>query len=434
MANDLFCSGGLRLPFFGAHRAPLQWVVVSVYGSFFVTNPNGRGKASGDRLMRKTLLGTLALVILTAHPAPAQTTSPSLESLLSQAVEQEKGRDFAGAEKTYRQALLTSPDDPEILKRLGIVCQEQGEYDQSIAAFQEVLKRAPVYPEVNLLSGISYYALNQFDQAAESMKKELAADPKDRQARYYLALALHASNRNLEAIQQLEGLLTDHPGDVPAIYQLALFYKDGAQEASQQVAKLAPDSDWYLALRAEAFADNGHLDEAIQQYKAVLSKNPSFPGMHFELGQVYWKKKDAENAQAELKLALQEDPNQPLANFYLADILTTQKDYQQAIPHLEITIAAYPKLTKAYFLLGKCNAGTGDVQQALRVFQQASELDPKYQEVHYQLYRLYARLNNKEESQRHLEIVKRLQQEDSSELRENIQKSGPQPTKPDTHE
>ena len=384
--------------------------------------------------MRNTPLGALALAILTAHSIPGQPASPSLDGLLSQAVEQEKGRDFAGAEKTYRQALLISPDDSEILKRLGVVCQEQGKYGQSIEVFQEILKRAPVYPGVNLLSGISYYALNQFDQAAESMKKELAVDPKDRQARYYLALALHASNRNLEAIQQLEGLLTDHPADIPALYQLALFYKDGAQEASQQVAKLAPDSEWYLALRAEAFADNGHLDEAIQQYKTVLSKNPSFPGMHFELGQVYWKKKDAENAQAELKLALHEDPNQPLANFYLADILTAQKDYQQAIPHVQITVAAYPKMTKAYFLLGKCYAGIGNLERALRAFQQASELDPKYQEVHYQLYRLYARLNNREESQRHLEIVKRLQQEDSSELRENIEKSSPQSTKPNTHE
>src|SRR5438128_12224215 len=102
--------------------------------------------------MQKTLLGAMTLIVLTAHPAPAQTTSPSLDNLLSHAVELEKGRDFAGAEKTYRQALLASPDDPEILKRLGIVCQEQGEYDQSIAAFQEILKRAPVYPEVNLLA------------------------------------------------------------------------------------------------------------------------------------------------------------------------------------------------------------------------------------------------------------------------------------------
>src|SRR5437899_6839037 len=242
-------------------------------------------------MMVNTTLAALTLVILATPPVPAQTAPTSLDGMLSQAVEQEKSRDYAGAERNYWQVLLRVPDDPEILKRLGIVCQEELKFKESIKVFQEILKRAPVYPGVNLLSGISYYALNQFDQAAESMRKELATDPKDRQARYYLSLALHASNRNLEAIQQLESLLADHPDDVPALYQLALFYKDGAQEASQQVAKLAPDSEWYLALRVEAFADNGHLDEAIQQYKAVLSKNPGFPGMHFELGQVYWKKK-----------------------------------------------------------------------------------------------------------------------------------------------
>src|SRR5437870_2573810 len=286
-------------------------------------------------MMVNTTLAALTLVILATPPVPAQTAPTSLDGLLSQAVEQEKSRDYAGAERTNWQVLLRFPDDP---------------------------------------------------------------------------------------------------GDIPALYQLALFYKDGAQEASDQIAKSAPDSEWYLALRAQAFADNGRLDEAIRQYKAVLTKNPVLPGIHFELGQVYWKKKDADGALAELKLALQDDPNQPLANFYLADILTTRKDYQQAIPHLQITIAAYPKMTKAYFFLGKCYAGTGDLQQALRAFQQASELDPKYQEVHYQLYRLYARLNNREESERHLEIVKRLQQEDSSELRENIEKSSPQSTQPNTHE
>jgi len=385
-------------------------------------------------MMVNTTLAALTLVILATPPVPAQTAPTSLDGLLSQAVEQEKSRDYAGAERTYWQVLLRFPDDPEILKRLGIVCQEELKFKESIKVFQEILKRAPVYPGVNLLSGISYYALNRFDASAEAMRKELAANPRDRQARYYLALALHASEHNVEAIQQLESLLTDHPGDIPALYQLALFYKDGAQEASDQIAKSAPDSEWYLALRAQAFADNGRLDEAIRQYKAVLTKNPVLPGIHFELGQVYWKKKDADGALAELKLALQDDPNQPLANFYLADILTTRKDYQQAIPHLQITIAAYPKMTKAYFFLGKCYAGTGDLQQALRAFQQASELDPKYQEVHYQLYRLYARLNNKEESQRHLEIVKRLQQEDSNELRESIEKSSPQQTKTNTNE
>ncbi len=381
-----------------------------------------------------TLFRTIIFIILTGSLMLAQAPSPSLDSLLSQAIELEKDKDYAGAEKIYRQALLTLPDDPEILKRLGVVSQKQLKYEESIEVFREILKRAPVYPEVNLFLGISYYALNQFDRAAEVIKKELATNPKDRQSRYYLALALHASDRNLEAVQQLEGLLADHPDDISALYQLALFYKDGAQEASQRIAKLAPDSPWYLALRAQAFADNGQLDEAIRQYKALLSKNLDFPGIHFELGQVYWREKDSENAREELKLALQEDPNQPLANFYLGDILTSQKEFQEAIPHLKIGLAAYPKMTKAYFFLGKCYVGTGDLQQALQVFRQALELDPKYQEVHYQLYQLYARLNNKPESQRHLEIVKRLQQEDSKEIQENIQKVSPQQTRTNTNE
>ena len=54
---------------------------------------------------------------------------------------------------------LPRSDDPEILKRLGQVCQQQGKYDESIEVFQKILKRAPVYPGVNSLLAISYYAL-----------------------------------------------------------------------------------------------------------------------------------------------------------------------------------------------------------------------------------------------------------------------------------
>src|SRR5208283_4514657 len=89
---------------------------------------------------------------------------PQAPALLSQAAELEKAQDHAGAEKVYRQALLDAPDDPEILKALGVVCQEQGKFDESIEAFERILKRAPLYPGVNSLLGVSYYALNQFDK------------------------------------------------------------------------------------------------------------------------------------------------------------------------------------------------------------------------------------------------------------------------------
>jgi tetratricopeptide (TPR) repeat protein len=265
-----------------------------------------------------------------------------------------------------------------------------------------------------------------FDKAAEAARRELQANPKHRQAEYYLALALHASDRNLEAIQQLEALLAEHPDDVAALYQLVLFYKDGAQEASQRVVRVAPDSEWSLALRAEAFADSDHLDDAIREYRTILNKNPNFPGVHFEIGQVYWRKKDAEHAKAELKSALLEDPNQPLANFYLGDILTDQKEYQEGIAHLGITVAAYPKMTKAYFLLAKCHAGTGDSERALELYKRALDLDPDYKEAHYQLYALYARLGDKRKSQAELRVFEKLTREsderDKRLLNESVRK------------
>jgi tetratricopeptide (TPR) repeat protein len=388
---------------------------------------------TGGTLVLAFALSTFAVVPLTIEGARAQSTSPGVDNPLSQAVETEKRQDYAAAEKLYRQALLALPDDPEILKRLGLVCQKQQRYQESTEIFRQILKRAPAYPEVNLLLAISYYALNAFDKAAEAARRELMANPKHRQAQYYLALALHASDQNLEAIQELEGLLADHPDDLETLYQLVLFYKDGAQEASQRVARLAPDSDWCLALRAEAFADNDHLDDAIREYQAILNKNPSFPGIHFELGQVYWRKKDAEHAKEKLKLALLEDPNQPLANFYLGDILTEQKKYPEAIAHLRIAIAAYPKMTKAYFLLAKCHAGTGDSERALELYKRALDLDPDYKEVHYQLYALYARLGDKQKSQAELRIFEKLTRENDERDKKSLNDRLRKPTESQAH-
>jgi tetratricopeptide (TPR) repeat protein len=381
-----------------------------------------------------TALGILAAMIAIAGVSHSQVTSASLEGLLSRAIELERSKDYAGAEAVYKEALLTAPDDPEIQKRLGLVCQEQGKYDESIETFQKILKRAPVYPGVNAWLGISYYALNKFDKTIEATQKELTSNPTDKQARYYLALALSASGRLFEAIQQLEGLLKDDPQNMAFLYQLVVDYRSAAQQAGQKLAKEYPDSAFTHAIKAEVLADGERFDEAILEFKEVLRRNPDFPGIHLAIGQVYWRRKDLEKAHEELKLAVLEDPNQPLANYYLADILVTDKEYLKAIPHLEITISVYPELTRAYWLLGKCWAGTGDSERALQAFKKALEQDPNYKEVHFQLHELYAQLGNKEESQKHLQIFERLTREDHDKDRTQLQEAARNQKDPGTNQ
>ena len=158
----------------------------------------------GRRTKITIVTGILAIFFATANVIYTQTKSDSLESLLNQAFELEKGKNYSAAEGVYRKALHISPDDPEILKRLGLVCQQQGKFAESIEIFQKIIARAPLYPGVNVLMGISYYSLNKFDKTIEATQKELTGNPKDGKARYYLALALSSSGRLLEAIRELE--------------------------------------------------------------------------------------------------------------------------------------------------------------------------------------------------------------------------------------
>jgi tetratricopeptide (TPR) repeat protein len=358
------------------------------------------------------------LYLLRAHASPAVQ-----EVSLSQALELEKQKDFAGAERLYKEALRQAADDPEILKRLGIVCQQQGKHDEAIEVLQRILKRAPLYPGVNALLAISYYALNKFDKTIESSQQELIGNPKDRQARYYLSLALSASGQLFEAIQHLETVQKDDPDNLAVMYQLVVDYKAAAQQASQKLARKAPNSEFAHAMRAEVLADGERFDEAIEEFKRVIEKNPDFPGIHLALGQLYWRRKDLDKSRQELELALAEDPNQPLANYYLGDIFVTNKEYLKAIPRLEVTLSIYPELTRAYWLLGKSYASAGNQQRAIEVFQKALQQDPNYKEVHFQLHELYARVGNKTESQRHLQIFERLMREDQNRDREVLQQS-----------
>ena len=70
----------------------------------------------------------LAAILPSLHLLRVHASAALQEVSLSQALELEKQKDFAGAERLYKEALRQAADDPEILKRLGIVCQQQGKH------------------------------------------------------------------------------------------------------------------------------------------------------------------------------------------------------------------------------------------------------------------------------------------------------------------
>lgn len=367
-----------------------------------------------------TLFVVIALLSCSSW-ARGQVNSQTVDQYFAQARDLEKRGDYEGAEKIYQQAAKDFPNQPEVLKRLGIVYQTELKFPDSIQTFQRVLADAPQYPEVNFYLGLSEFGLNQFDKAVEAFNKELDANPKYRRARYYQALALQSLNRNADALRQYELLLQDDPNDAAVLYQMIRFLKAATIQSINHLGNLDPNSNYMLILKAEGYTEEERYAEAIDKYAELLKKNPNFPGAHYGLGLTYWKKVDYASAEPELRLALREDPNHPMANYYLADILIKSQRTAEAVPLLEIAVAGASDLSMAYYELGKCYVEEGKLQEALKVLLQAEALNADDKSSHYQLGQLYARLKQPDKSRAEMQIFQTLYaQERERKKREKV--------------
>jgi tetratricopeptide (TPR) repeat protein len=363
------------------------------------------------------------LLSLSTYYVSAQEKARSLEDYFSQARELEQKQDFARGEEVYRRAAEVFPNQPEVLKRLGLIYQTELKFQESIDTFQKVLQQAPQYPEVNFYLGLSYFGLNQYEKAIEFFNKELEANPKYRRAHYYAAQAYQSLDRNADAAKQYEILLAEDPSDQKVLFQLIRLLKSATVQAIKTLGNLDSDSEYMLVLKAEGYAEDEKYAEAIEKYSELMKRNPDFPGIHFALGTVYYNKVDDVNAEKEFRLALNEDPNLPMANYYLADIMMKSQRIEQAVPLLEIVVAASPQFMRGYLQLGKCYATQGKLQEALKLLLRAVELEPNNKTPHYQLAQLYARLQQPDKARYHLETFQRLNTQEREKRTKRSQES-----------
>ena len=70
----------------------------------------------------------------------------------------------------------------------------------------------------------------------------------------------------------------------------------------------------------------------------------------------------------------------------------------------------------AQFLMGKTLLALGRLEPALQALLTAVKLDPNHKPTHYQLAQVYARLNDKENSQKHSEIFRRLTEKEREKI------------------
>jgi tetratricopeptide (TPR) repeat protein len=203
---------------------------------------------------------------------------------------------------------------------------------------------------------------------------------------------------------------------------LLLCFSARAQQAVP-VTPAAPVASAEVS-QAGKLVQQGRVEEAISQLRAVESRDPSAKGLALELGTAYYKKSDYPNAIQYLKKATAEDAHDREAIQLLGMAYFAGGHPADAIPLLEQVQGWIPRAnTDGYYILGTCYIQTKNYDGARKSFgkmfgvsgdsaaaylftarmllrqefdpiaeeyaQKAASLDPSLPLVHYLLGELY---------------------------------------------
>lgn len=184
------------------------------------------------------------------------------------------------------------PDVNEANYMLGYAYLQNGQQEQSEAAFARLFGLKPESAGAHLIAGQMMIKKGYEKQAIPELRKALALDPKLPEAHFVIAEVEIYHGRFDQAIADLNQELALNPNFSMAWYRLG-----------------------------DAYTRQGKWDAAIPDLQRAIWLNPDFSGPFILLGKCYFKQKNFTNAEGILRRALMLDPRNASATYLLGRTL-----------------------------------------------------------------------------------------------------------------
>lgn len=269
--------------------------------------------------------------------------------------------DYNDAARYLEGSLKLDPDNLEARYHLGRARYQLNQFDQAIAAFQEVLRRDPgnVKAEDNL--GLSYEAENQVESAVAAYQSAIKLDESsathNEQPYLDLGALLAKSNRSSEAIPILKRATEIDPTSAKAQYELA-----------------------------RASFNLGQMKEGRVAAEAAVRLEPRDSSYHYLLGRIYQKLGAPELASEQFKntetLIQQKKENSAApAQQPASGVNPPQQEIQKAVDSGGTPDANIADSLRAQ---ARADVQAGDFEKALSLLLQARKVDPKNPAILYE--------------------------------------------------
>ena len=207
----------------------------------------------------------------------------------------------------------------------------------------------------------------------------------------------------LQKLAELEKLSVKDP---EAKFALGEILQELAAVRAEQLQRVAPDSVAAHELVGKTLESQGKLDEALNEYRQALTKDPNAAGAHFLAGNVEWKLRNLDAASADFAAELKANPHHAVANLRLGEILldTQRDDPMRAVGFLREAANDDQGSLEAHRELGKALRLAHQYTEAAKELQFVESKAPDDESVHAQLAALYKDTGDRERARQEIEL------------------------------
>jgi tetratricopeptide (TPR) repeat protein len=296
-----------------------------------------------------------------------------------------KDRKYREAVAEYDKAIRFSPDDPHIVRQLGLAHFSLGEPEDAFAYLTKSELLKPGDPEVSISLGKIYLANRRPDDAVREAKLVLASDPRNADALDVVASAYLNQNDPAMAIETYRRLVELFPRSAERHYALGVSLVAAQRNADarrelETALGLAPDHLEAVRLLVNLDLLEKRPDAALARVEKQIAVAGRTPKLVLLLAGVQGARGDQASAEAIYQEAIRLDPGHTEASVALANFYLTTGKLDQALALIESALTT-EKSANAYELRGIILQSKGDPQGARKSYEQALALNPRHVEA-----------------------------------------------------
>jgi protein O-mannosyl-transferase len=256
-----------------------------------------------------------------------------------------------------------------------------------LSLWKDSTKKNPFSPRSHNNLGKNYYEKGDLVLAADHLEKSIINIPRFIDTQYNI--------KNAENFLQRRNMITGQK-------------TNKRFNSSKPIGLLAELVEPHFNL-ASVYLDQGRLNEAEQEYLKTLKLRPGHISAKIGLSSVYNKKGLYEQAVKTLELTIQEnlsstDPNFALARLNLGELYGKTGEIDNAIKEWEAALKIDPSFLPAHFNLGTAYMMTNKLTLAENAFRHCLNLNSRYEPALFNLAKVYQKKEKWDESTRQFKV------------------------------